>query len=182
MTLNVRSQALKSRASIDLSVREGQKSRMYRARAALEVREGRRLSLDEIGKRVAIAQGRGAAYANSVVRRWIEGMSEPENVIAWQSLAYALGVSPAWLAFGEGPMWGTSGGIAPIESGVDSFTTGEDAAEATAREIAENERAAEEEAQRRRRRASGQGPVDPASGGRARGSARGTPGKRRPDR
>lgn len=122
----IRSQALTSHV-IPPHVRAEQKRRMYAARAALEQREEKRVSLDEIGRRVALALRRAQPFANTVVRKWIEGMSEPENVMTWLALAYVFGVSPSWLAFDEGTMWGTTkaapprvvGGV-PFEDGVES--------------------------------------------------------------
>ena len=147
--------------------------RVEQARGALIARTGVDVRWSEIGRQVG--------WASATITQVRNGR-RPLRVEEIGDISELLECSPGWLAFGEGPMWGRSDGIAPIEPGVDSFTTGEDAAEATAREIAENARAAEEEAQRRRRRASGQGPVDPASGGRAPGSGRGTPAKRPRDR
>jgi transcriptional regulator with XRE-family HTH domain len=48
------------------------------------------------------AARKGHILSQSSVSRWINGESEP-TLSAVEGLAAALGVSAAWLAFGEGP-------------------------------------------------------------------------------
>lgn len=75
--------------------------RMFDALKALELRERRGITLRELGERIATAEGRAEPYADSVVRRWFKGLSEPSTLALWRAIAAVLGESPSWLAFGE---------------------------------------------------------------------------------
>jgi hypothetical protein len=154
MTSIVRSQYLPKPNDRAGQIRAGQKERMFAARARLEQREQRRVSLDELGARVADAMGKPAPFANTVVRRWIEGIGEPENVITWVALAEVFDVNVGWLAFAEGAPARVND-VSPEElarlAGV-RVEYGEDARVATEREIAEA-----------RRRAAGEDPRRPAN-------------------
>ncbi len=75
-------------------------ARMFAAQSRAEARLGRRLTLQEIGAEVGRRIGRQPA-APSVVRRWLRGQSEP-SLDTLHALAAVFGVSPGWLAFGEG--------------------------------------------------------------------------------
>lgn len=143
--------------------------RIERARGALLARTGREVKWADIGRLLRWSSSATASEAKSGTR--------PLRVEEIGEIAQLLECSAGWLAFAQGPMWAASDGVAPIEPGVDSYTTGEDAEAATAREIA-----AREEAKRqalRLKRAVGLDRDDRASGAPARGSARGTPGARR---
>lgn len=83
--------------------REALAARMFDAVKALEQRERRDITLDELGVRIATAQGREEPYSGSVVRRWIKALSEPSTRVVWRAIADVLDVSPGWLAFGEAP-------------------------------------------------------------------------------
>lgn len=78
--------------------------RMFEARQDLEKVEGARLTLDEIGKRVAAEEGKSQPYAAPVVQRWIEGVSAPRSIATWRALASVLRVRLGWLANGELPI------------------------------------------------------------------------------
>jgi len=150
---------------------------------------------DEVVKRVNVARGRYLATQGRDLSwaelgrpvRWaastiteIKAGRRPIRVFEVGEIARVLGVSPGWLAFGEGPMWGVTNGVAAIEPGVDSYTTGEDAEAATAREIAERE--AQEQAAAARKRAVGEDRGGRASDARVRGSGHGTRAGHRSDR
>lgn len=110
---------------------------MYAARAALEAREQRRLTLEDLASRVATAQGLKVVYAPTVVRRWLEGMTEPASIDTWYALATALRVSAGWLAFGEGTMWGAAAPATPRTIGEDPYEDGiESEAAVSSREAA----------------------------------------------
>lgn len=81
--------------------------RMFDARQALESRERARLTLDELGRRIAEAEeGRAndEPYAAAVVKRWLEGDSEPRSMSTWRAIASVFGVRVGWLANGELPI------------------------------------------------------------------------------
>lgn len=142
--------------------------RVERARGAFLARTGQEVKWADLGRIL-----RWASSTTSDIR----GGVRPLRVEEIGEIARVLECSAGWLAFAQGPMWVASDGIAPIEPGVDSYTTGEDAEAATAREIAAREEAKRETL--RLKRAVGLDRDDRASGAPARGSARGTPGARR---
>jgi hypothetical protein len=75
--------------------------RMFSAVNAFERALGRKLTLAQLGERVAAEEvGREAPYAPSVVARWVRGEQEPGTRGQWVALARALQVDPGWLAFG----------------------------------------------------------------------------------
>ena len=78
---------------------------MFEARQDLEKREGKRLSLEELGRRIAEEEkGRAEPYAPAVVKRWLEGDAEPRDMETWRAIARAFGVRVGWLANDELPM------------------------------------------------------------------------------
>lgn len=79
---------------------EARAARMFDALNDLERRERRKLTLAELGARVAVAEGRAEPYAPSVVRRWLKGLAEPSSIALWRAIGAVLGVDPAALAFG----------------------------------------------------------------------------------
>lgn len=86
-------------------------ARMFDARQALETRERARLTLEELGKRIATAQGRpDDPYAPAVVKRWLEGDAEPGSIATWRAIASVFGVRVGWLAAGELPVRDDEGG------------------------------------------------------------------------
>lgn len=79
--------------------------RMFDARQDLEKETGKRISLEEIGRRVAKLDGKtGDPYDASVVRRWLKGLSEPDTMKTWRALSAVLNVRLGWLANGELPV------------------------------------------------------------------------------
>lgn len=105
---------------------------MFDARQALETSERRRLTLEELGRRIAEAEGRGARpYAAAVVKRWLDGDAEPDSMRTWRAIAAVFGVRVGWLANGELPMRDKppSANAAPVVPTLDTFrelTTGDD--------------------------------------------------------
>lgn len=86
--------------------------RMFLAMNALEQRRGSRVTLAQLGAMVAEAQqGREAAYAASVVARWIKGEQDPGSRDQWIALAAVLGVDPGWLTYGTGSMASALSGL-----------------------------------------------------------------------
>lgn len=85
---------------------EAVKSRMFDARQALESRERKRVTLEELGRRIGAADAsreEGKPYDPPVVKRWLDG--EPiEKMETWRAIAAVLGVRLGWLANGEMPM------------------------------------------------------------------------------
>jgi hypothetical protein len=80
-------------------------ARMFDARQALETKERERLTLEELGRRIAEAEGRAEKpYAAAVVKRWLEGDAEPGTMGTWRAIAAVFGVTVGWLANGELPM------------------------------------------------------------------------------
>jgi hypothetical protein len=79
-------------------VRKGFKVRLFQAHAALEAKEGARLSREEIGKRVGKALGT-PAINKSTVASWFTEILPPADVGA--GVAQVYGVSGGWLYFGE---------------------------------------------------------------------------------
>lgn len=83
----------------------GVAARMFDARQALETKERERLTLEELGRRIAAAEGRAEKpYAAAVVKRWLEGDAEPGSMATWRAIASVFGVRVGWLANGELPM------------------------------------------------------------------------------
>jgi hypothetical protein len=76
--------------------------RMFEATNRLELTERRKLTLDEIGARIADhEEGRDVPYSASVVRRWLAAEQEPRYRTLQLAIAKALGVDPGWLWFGQ---------------------------------------------------------------------------------
>lgn len=71
-------------------------ARVLQARMFMSAREGRVVSQTEIGDTLGVT--------GVTVGRWEEGGREPNSLEQVERLALALGVSPGWLAFGEGAM------------------------------------------------------------------------------
>lgn len=87
--------------------------RMFDARQQLETSERQRITLDELGRRIAEQEGRAdEPYAAPVVRRWLEGEAEPRSMATWRAIAKVFGVRVGWLANGELPMRDTDEGNA----------------------------------------------------------------------
>lgn len=82
-------------------VRQGFKRRIFEAHHALELREGGRVSREEVGKRVGKALG-VSAYPQSTVASWFSEILPPADVGA--GIASVYGVTAGWLYFGEGQM------------------------------------------------------------------------------
>lgn len=88
---------------------------MFEARQDLEKAEGARLTLDEIGRRVAEEEGKDDPYSAPVVQRWIEGQAHPRTMATWRALAAVLNVRLGWLANGELPIRDEGEGEQPAE-------------------------------------------------------------------
>ncbi len=67
--------------------------RVYQARINEDVEQA------ELGRRVAVRLGRADAFSQGAVSRWFSG-SEPRYAVV-RAIAEELGVTAAWLAFGE---------------------------------------------------------------------------------
>lgn len=72
-----------------------------------EARLNADLEQGEVGARVG-KRLRRAPYSQGTVSRWLRGSEPPLAVI--EALAGELGVSPGWLAFGDGPDPATTSG------------------------------------------------------------------------
>jgi transcriptional regulator with XRE-family HTH domain len=74
--------------------------RMFLARSRREQALGADLTLADIAEGVRAYFGRAEAPADSVVRRWIKGLSEPDRP-TFRALASVFDVDAGWLAFGD---------------------------------------------------------------------------------
>lgn len=74
--------------------------RLFSAWKRLEEREGTRVTLEDLGARIADAEGRERGYTPAIVSRWMLGTAEPGTLAIWTALGQVLGVDPAYLAFG----------------------------------------------------------------------------------
>jgi transcriptional regulator with XRE-family HTH domain len=74
--------------------------RMFLARSRREQALGADLTLADIAEGVRAYFGRDDAPADSVVRRWIKGLSEPDRP-TFRALASVFDVDAGWLAFGD---------------------------------------------------------------------------------
>lgn len=79
-------------------VRKGFRVRLFQAHAALEGREGGRVSREEIGKRVGKALGT-EAINQSTVASWFSDILPPADIGV--GLAKVYGVAAGWLYFDE---------------------------------------------------------------------------------
>lgn len=82
-------------------MRDGFRKRLFRAHAALEGREGGRVSREEIGRRVGKTLGT-PAINQSTVASWFTEILPPADVGI--GLAHVYGVPAGWLYFNEGEM------------------------------------------------------------------------------
>lgn len=82
--------------------------RLGRAQRLWEARSGERMSDKRLGELVG-------GYRGQSVSGWRKGTQAPPPVHVIELLARELNVSPAWLAFGEGPDPLTSNGGAETE-------------------------------------------------------------------
>jgi hypothetical protein len=78
--------------------------RVFAAINALEQKLKRRITLAELGERVAKFLGEDKATDASVVARWAKGKQTPRSREGWAAFAAALEVDPGWLTFGTGSM------------------------------------------------------------------------------
>lgn len=70
-------------------------ARLFQAQLAYEGRIGRRLTREEFASMVDVS--------HPTVSAWLNANQLP-SIVQVQDIARALGVSPGWLAFGEGVM------------------------------------------------------------------------------
>lgn len=80
-------------------MRQGFKTRLFQAHAALEGREGARIGREEIGKRVGKALSTDP-IPQSTVASWFGEILPPADIGA--GLAAVYNVKAGWLYFGEG--------------------------------------------------------------------------------
>lgn len=83
---------------LQLLIRQGFKARLFQAHAALEGKEGGRISRDEIGKRLGKALGT-EPVPSSTVASWFSEILPPADVGA--GLARVYSVRAGWLYFGD---------------------------------------------------------------------------------
>ena len=79
--------------SQEFAGRLAQAFRVYKARVNEDVEQA------ELGRRVAVRLGREESFTQGAVSRWFSG-SEPRYAVV-RAIAEELGVTAAWLAFGE---------------------------------------------------------------------------------
>lgn len=83
---------------------EALKGRLFEAKVRLELQLRRKVTLEELGERVARAYPRRKPFAPSVVRKWLFAESEPSTRQLWRALAAALLTPVGPLMFGEDAM------------------------------------------------------------------------------
>ena len=89
-----------SRETSSETKNDGWGQRLRRAHREWELSHDVRLTQGDLAEMFA---EHGVRVTQQTVQRWLKGY-EPKSLVIVMGVAKALGVSPGWLAFGEGPM------------------------------------------------------------------------------